>query len=223
MNHMLDRPIYHALCSRHAVHAVGDGLALRYDADVAPFAAARDDSPEALFALAALIPDGRNVMLLQAEASPVPPGCVAELVADGVQMVAGDVQEPDGAAEDLGAADAPEMLALATLAKPGPFLARTLVLGGFVGFRHEGRLVAMAGERFSLPGHVEVSGVCTHPDFRGQGLAARLSRVVAHRIRKRGDTPFLHAWAGNAPAIRLYETLGFRLCRTMSVTVLRRA
>jgi predicted GNAT family acetyltransferase len=56
----------------------------------------------------------------------------------------------------------------------------------------------------------EVSGVCTHPDARGRGLAETLSRHVASEIVRRGETPFLHAYADNAGAIRLYERLGFR-------------
>jgi len=41
----------------------------------------------------------------------------------------------------------------------------------------EGRLIAMAGERMKVDGFTELSGVCTHPDFRGQGLAGALSRL----------------------------------------------
>jgi len=63
----------------------------------------------------------------------------------------------------------------------------------------------MAGERMRFPGYTEVSGVCTHPDFRGRGLARRLSAAVMASIRERGDIPFLHAWKTNAAAIRLYE------------------
>ena len=32
-------------------------------------------------------------------------------------------------------------------------------------------------------------------------------------IRERGETPFLHASATNTTAIRLYESIGFRLRR----------
>lgn len=52
----------------------------------------------------------------------------------------------------LGDADAAEMLALATLTQPGPFLARTHTMGRFVGLRVNGRLAAMAGERMRFPG-----------------------------------------------------------------------
>jgi predicted GNAT family acetyltransferase len=125
--------------------------------------------------------------------------------------------------EPLSAADAAEMVALATLTQPGPFRIRTHELGAFSGIRHDGRLVAMAGERMKLDGYTEVSGVCTHPDFRGRGYGAALSHAVAARIRDRGETPFLHARAANTAAISLYESLGFKLRRDMTVTVLRRS
>jgi hypothetical protein len=48
----------------------------------------------------------------------------------------------------------------------------------------------------------------------GQRLATRLVLAVAAGIRQRGETPFMHASAGNIGAIRLYESLGFRLRRT---------
>jgi predicted GNAT family acetyltransferase len=88
-------------------------------------------------------------------------------------------------------------------------------MGLYLGIRHEGRLVAMAGQRLRPPGWTEISAVCTYEDFRGRGLATRLIHAVAHDIRERGETPFLHTGAENTSAIRLYETLGFRLRRTL--------
>ena len=67
----------------------------------------------------------------------------------------------------------------------------------------------MAGERMHLPGHTEISAVCTHSDFRGRGLAAALTRRVADGIFERGETPILHVHDGNDDAIRVYERLGF--------------
>ena len=69
-------------------------------------------------------------------------------------------------------------------------------------------------------GPAEVSGVSTHPHFRGRGLARRLSRHVAAGIAGRGDTAFLHAWQTNTAAIHLYESLGFRLRCEVNVAVL---
>ncbi|MEI9852841.1 MAG: GNAT family N-acetyltransferase [Sphingomonas sp.] len=122
----------------------------------------------------------------------------------------------------LGDADAPEMLALATLTEPGPFHAHTHSLGDFVGIRVGGRLAAMAGERMKLPGFTEVSAVCTHPDFRGRGYAGALMRVVIGGILARGETPILHSYATNRHAIALYESLGFRTRAELVFTVLAR-
>jgi len=95
-------------------------------------------------------------------------------------------------------------------------------MGNFLGIRNGGRLVAMAGERMRFPGYTEVSGVCTHPDFRGRGLARRLSAAIAARIQARGDQAFLHAWKNNHSAISLYEGLGFKLRAQVNVAVLSR-
>ena len=120
-------------------------------------------------------------------------------------------------------ADAAEMRALAHLTRPGPFAERTHQLGEFIGVKLDGRLVAMAGERMRPEGFAEVSGVCTLPEHRGQGYAAGLMRIVARRILERGEIPFLHAYAANTGAIRLYETLGFRLRRPVVLTILTKA
>ena len=114
------------------------------------------------------------------------------------------------------------MLALAKLTEPGPFLSRTYAMGNFIGVRISGRLAAMAGERFRMPGYTEVSGVCTHPDFRGRGLARMLSALVAAGIEARGDVAFLHAWTSNAAAISLYESLGFELRTEVEVAIIAR-
>ena len=47
------------------------------------------------------------------------------------------------------------MLALVAATAPGPFGRRTPLLGRYLGIRDGGRLVAMAGERLRVPGHVE--------------------------------------------------------------------
>ncbi len=214
MTDLLDRPIWHALRGRQRAFGVGDGLARRFRGDVSPFVAARDDMPEALAAVAELAAAGETMLFLQRGPVPVPPGMRVIERGMGVQMVAEDFapSAPPAGIVALGAADAGEMLALATLTQPGPYRARTHELSQFWGVMDEaGRLIAMAGERLQLPGMSEVSGVCTHPEARGRGLAGLLSRHVASEIVRRGEVPFLHAYAANAGAIRLYEGLGFRV------------
>ena len=224
--HPLDRPVWSALTGRQAPLALGDRRAVRLDPDYGPFAAAADASAESLAALAALIPaEGGLAAVGVDEPGPVP-GAAAEPHRLW-QMVCADLTPstaPDFAIVALDEADAPQMLALATLTRPGPFVARTHQLGDFFGVKDaEGRLLAMAGERMKPTGFTEVSGVCTEPACRGRGYAGALMRVVAGRILARGETPFLHTYAHNTGAIALYETLGFALRREMTMTVLTRA
>ena len=221
----LDRPVWASLTGAHAHLALGEGKARRYRPDVNRFVAGPDEDAATLAAMAALVEPGDPVLVVQAAAILELPGVTLVLRRPAVQMV------HEGTASDgddreivpLGEADAPEMLALATLTNPGPFRERTRLMGDFFGVRRDGRLAAMAGQRMRPPGHVELSGVCTHPGFRGEGLATRLSAHVTRAILDRGETAFLHAWKDNAGAIALYEKLGYRIRREMNVAVFERA
>ena len=220
----LDRPVWASLTGAHAHLALGESNARRYRPDVNRFVAGPDEEPETLAAMAALIEPGDPVLVVQAAAIPELPGLTLVLCRAAVQMVH-DGTPPGGDDRDivpLGEPDAPEMLALATLTNPGPFRERTRLMGDFFGVRREGRIAAMAGQRLRPPGHIELSGVCTHPDFRGEGLATRLSAHVTRAIVARGETPFLHAWKDNSGAIALYEKLGYRIRREMNVAVFER-
>ena len=218
----VDRPVWASLT--HQPHwGLGDELARRFKPDINRFAATPDESAASLCALAGLVRPGDDVVYLaQVPRIVVPPGLECVKDAPGVQMVATRQLEVDGDMQVLGDADADNMLQLATLTEPGPFFARTHTMGRFIGVRIDGRLAAMAGERMRFPGHVEVSGVCTHPDFRGRGLARRLSAAVTADIQRRGEQPFLHAWATNAAAIALYESLGYETRAILNIAVLKR-
>lgn len=224
--HPLDHVIWSALTGRQSHLALVHGGARRYAPAYGVFADVEDRSADSLAGLAALVAAHGDLAVLQAD-PPTPPGVAVASQDLGVQMVAERLTPGPAAAEavelvPLADADGPEMLALATLTRPGPFFERTHQLGDFVGVKKDGRLVAMAGERMKPDGFTEVSGVCTHPDHRGRGYAAALMRQVAGRILDRGETPFLHAYASNTGAIALYETLGFNLRRQVLMTRLTR-
>lgn len=224
--HPLDRAVWQALSTRRAALSLGDEFARRIRADIGLFVAAADETPASLASLAALVPDDASVGSIEASGWPVPPGCTVVTRATLVQMVAPAPTQADRspatAIVALTDADAPAMLDLATRTKPGPFFAGTHLLGGFLGVKHDGVLIAMAGTRLSLPGYVEISAVCTDPAHRGQGHAAMLMTAVADAIRAGGDTPFLTSYADNAGAIALYEKLGFRIRRELDFTMLAR-
>ncbi|MFI1032908.1 GNAT family N-acetyltransferase [Streptomyces sp. NPDC020951] len=212
--HVLDNPARAALTGPHAGFAERRGRVLRYPVDVSPWLALPDEPDGDDWAdLAALAGAGAEVAL-PGFPGEIPDGWEVTFRMEGVQFVDdGLAAAPDPEAIRLGAADVPEILDLIARTQPGPFEARTIELGTYLGIRRGGALVAMAGERLHPPGWTEISAVCTDPAFRGEGLATRLILAVAHGIRERGETPFLHTSAGNVNAIRLYESLGFRLRR----------
>ena len=222
----LDRPVWAMLTGPQAALALGQGAAVRLDPGYGPFAAACDHSDGAQAALAALVAPGEQVWLVEREEWPTPKGLTLLRTAPLLQMVAErpmPVRPEDAEVEPLDQSDAAAMTALALATEPGPWGERTRRYGQFYGIRRDGRLAAMAGERMRpAPGLAELSAVCTWPEYRGQGLAARLIRRVMAGFVAQGQVPFLHSYAGNAKAIALYEMLGFTARREMVATVLGR-
>ncbi len=164
------------------------------------------------------------MLLVEAGPISIPPGLVVVSEALAVQMVAERPHEriEDNRIQPLDQSDAEEMLALATLTKPGPFTFRAQSLGPFWGIKTEGRLIAMAGQRLRQTGFTELSGLCTHPEFQRRGLGTLLFRFVAGEIATQGETAYLHAYANNTPAIALYKSLGFRLGSEMNLRIVKR-
>lgn len=212
--HPLDDPVGTSLRGPHAHFAESRGAILRYPPQVTPWVALPESPSAADWADAAALAGPGGAVTITAFREPPPEDWEVVFHADGVQLVdAGVDAEPFPEAVRLGPADVPDMLALVARTRPGPFERRTVELGTYLGVRRDGVLVAMAGERMHPPGFSEISGVCTDESVRGQGLAGGLVRAVAHEVRERGETAFLHAAASNTNAVRLYEALGFALRR----------
>ena len=220
----LDNPVWSSLATRHAHLAQasahdgaptgerGEQRALRYPPDYSPLCASAGATPADIAALHALPAPGDDLIALAAQVGVPPPNWQVEHRIHALQMIRRDpapLPETGGEIVALAAKDAADMMALVELTQPGPFRRRTVEMGAFVGIREGGRLLAMAGERLWVGDHREVSGVCTHPDAQGRGLAASLMSRVINRMLHRGQIPFLHVESGNARAVALYERLGF--------------
>lgn len=205
---VLDNAVWHALTTRHAELAEVAGLARRYPAAVSPFCAVEvlDDGGWASLAMF-----GGPVTLFRDHIPAPPPGWRELVFGAGYQLVLGDLAPvAEVPFVVLGPDDAGEMLGLVEVSRPGPFEARTVELGRYLGVRDaDGLLVAMAGERLRVPGFTEVSAVTTHPDARGRGYAAALTAEICRGILARGERPVLHVAEGNQSARRVYERLGF--------------
>lgn len=236
MTHPLDRAVFNALTTRLSRFTTANSGpdAVRLDPEVGVFLAAADDTAASRKALAELARRYPGAGLVEREDGPMagvlPEGApvaaqvaLVQMTATALTPVGPDAAELDGVIEELGEADAPAMLALATLTRPGPFRSRTRELGPFVGIKRGGELVAMAGRRLRVDGFTELSGVCTHPDHRGQGYAAVLSRLVVGEILATGEAAFLHAFADHEATIAFYRGLGFQTRARMIYTSLGEA
>jgi ribosomal protein S18 acetylase RimI-like enzyme len=217
---VLTNPVYAALTGPHATFAEARGDVRRYPTTIAPFLGLPDDPTERDWSDAAtLLGPGITAALIRPDL-PLPKTFKLDRQFDLVQFVApASLGAEDPETVVLGPDDVPEMLALVALTDPGPFRSRTIELGAYLGLRRDGNLIAMAGTRFDLPEHTEISAVCTHPSYQGQGLASRLIRAVSADITSTGKQPFLHTGGTNTTAIRLYESLGFTLSNQLKVTI----
>lgn len=225
---LLDNPIFSALLTDHRSLAIGEGKARRYPPAIGPLAGTPDQSIESYDALRTLAGQGGILGLFFPDPPAPPPGwslfrggLLTQMICRVPQLAKTGTLAAGVKLRRLGAADVPVMVKLAELTEPGPFRERTIELGTFYGICEGDRLLAMAGQRMRMPGFVEVSAVCTHPDVRGRGYAAILMIEVIRDIVGEGSVPFLHALADN-PAVRLYERLGFTRRRSFHLAVIKR-
>jgi ribosomal protein S18 acetylase RimI-like enzyme len=220
---VLDNVPWQALNTEHAHFAVGNSRARKYPSDVAPFAGTVDESPESLIELRRLLAPGEAVYLETACVPQIPELEVGDsfpalqMVATGPPPASRNEENRGPGIVSLSARDAQAMLDLTAIAFPGFFRARTHEMGAYFGILVEGELVAMAGERMALPGHREISGVCTHPAHTGRGYAARLITHLMRRHANLGLVSFLHVSTSNSRALALYHRLGFSITKEISL------
>jgi ribosomal protein S18 acetylase RimI-like enzyme len=224
--HPLDNVIWQALTTRQAQFAEGSAHARRFVREVSPLSGFEEPSDENYAALGALLGHGASTAVFLNQPFTQRPGWEFIVGAPLLQMVCdtpATLAASNGhAILELGSSESPEMLELTALTKPGPFGTRTRELGTYLGIRDGGRLAAMAGERLKVPGYTEISAVCTHPEHTGKSYARLLMSEIIDRIRRRGETPFLHVRQDNTRAIAVYELLGFRARKLLHFAVLRR-
>ncbi|MEM9763039.1 MAG: GNAT family N-acetyltransferase [Pseudomonadota bacterium] len=217
---LLDSPIDAACKSGWQRWVQTHGAAKALPPSIGHFATIRAEEPNAGNDLADLIAKRKApVLFLQKDEIEVPAAVACLNECSAVQMVLRSAPAlPDmDVIKPLDARDAEDMLSLAQLCKPGPFAIGTPLLGTFLGIRVNGHLIAMAGQRIRLPGWVEVSGVCVHPDFQGRGFGANLTSAMVHLILAGAKMPFLHSYRENHRAITLYERLGFEVRSEMKL------
>lgn len=211
MHSLLDNITWHTLNGPHAHFSVGTAQARRYAPGFSPILGFADPAEPDFAELRPFCEAGEH-FYCDGWSAAVPAGWHLEAESTMFKMLwQGELpaDEPLPATRRLGADDAAQALDLALLTRPGPFGLRTLELGEYIGCFEGSRLIAMAGERMCAGPLREISGVCTHPDAQGRGLARRLMLALIRRQLARGETPFLHVMRDNEGARRLYQRMGF--------------
>ncbi|MFE7753188.1 GNAT family N-acetyltransferase [Streptomyces sp. NPDC057428] len=210
MPHLLDLPVRASLTAGHARFARQRGRVLRYAPDLAAFAALPDRPDLEDWADAAVLAGPGGVLSLVGQDPELPEGWRTVSHVRGVQLVARrPVTTHDNEIRELTPADIPEMAALIQATRPGPFPPGSHRCTTYFGVRRSGSLVAMGGLRMRPAGHTEISTVCTLPEYRRRGLARRVVGHLSALVTDQGNTPFLHAEAGQEVVTRLYGSLGF--------------
>ena len=221
----LDNPVWSSLSGPHQNIAGRLQDLLWYPPPVAPFAAVptADTLPDLDSAVRLGL--GEQVYFVGGCPNTLPTGWRMVSRSNILQLFpAGEIPEADeGGGIVLGEGDRIAMRDLTRIAFPDFFRERTAELGLYLGIYDGEKLIAMAGERMTLEGLQEISGVCTHPDHAGRGHARRLTRALLSRHKRRGVRSFLHVSESNAAARKLYENMGFEVRASLPMCKVERA
>jgi len=225
MSEVLNNPVWHALNSGNSHLGEGNDMVKYFNADVSPFIALRDATPDNFSELYQMLPNGRISFFATPVMLTIPPPWNVIACVHGLQLVHNGTVLKDECAHTtvaLSTKHCAEMVALAKLTNPGPFNMRTIEFGYYQGIFNNDKLVAMAGQRMHAFNYAEISAVCTHPDYAGKGYARQLLTKQINRVLATSDTPFLHVKHDNKRAVDLYQSLGFSVRSDMYFYILKK-
>ena len=228
MDHILDNMIWNAITTGNNDIAIVNGDVGCYLPDIAPFAGMKNFNDPNLKKLYEFIPANRSVAISSLNKMDhdegrwklIQPMDITQMVYE--HSVNTFTTKNSQLIVPLSDEHVPQMIELTALTRPGPFLQQTIRFKNYFSIFIEDRLAAMAGQRMHPRPYMEVSAVCTHPDFRGLGYAKAFMLHVMKIILDNSFTPFLHVLSNNSNAIELYKTIGFRTRKEIFIDVIRR-
>jgi ribosomal protein S18 acetylase RimI-like enzyme len=224
MKHVLDNPAFNALNTGNKSLAKGNSHIKYLNKEVSPFIGFDDNTDLNFHKLYDLIDHDLPVAFVSpAEREAFGPWQAIYYVMCLQMVYNGAINAVDESnIIELTADHIPRMLALTKLTNPGPFSERTLEFGHYRGIFDGHELVAMAGQRMNPLPYAEISAVCTHPDYTGQGYAKLLVQQQINRISNEGNIPFLHVRCDNPRAIQIYKNMGFETRAEMHFYILKK-
>jgi predicted GNAT family acetyltransferase len=219
----LNNPVWVALNSGNAQLAQGGASARSFQERISPFVGLRDFSKHAFDALETIPTE--LPMAVVSKDFVTPTNTFEILQREKILQMVFNKETVEPLKMDsvkLNTLHVPLMLELTQLTRPGPFLDHTIRFGNYFGIFESERLAAMAGRRFHADRFIEISAVCTHPNFSGRGYAGKLMLAEVVRILLEDSTPYLHVRPGNEGAIRLYQKLGFDIHQEVNLLVFKK-
>lgn len=221
---LLDNPIWNALQSAHKEFSIGTSEIKKYTSDILPFMGLNTPDENLLQDILPFMEAGEEIFI-GGNLPTIPANWSIQARVNCLQMVCEKPSKIKRSGEaqivKMVESDYEEMVALINQVLPGYFKSRTPQLGTYYGIKINGKLIAVSGERFKMEGFYELSAICTHPDFSGNGYAQQLMLKVSGEIFEQGMIPFLHVEESNKRAIRLYEYVGFKKRRDFSFLKLK--
>jgi predicted GNAT family acetyltransferase len=212
MDYLLDNPAWNALTTGNSHLSEGNKNVKFFDKEVSPFIGLRENTEANFRILYELLPHNGPVCLISPVEIRIPDQWQLVRLINCLQMVYAHPAISTNITMQpvpLTDKDVPEMMELVKLTNPGPFATRTIEFGHYHGFFCDDKLVAMTGQRMHAGDFMEVSAVCTHPDYLGNGYARQLLLFHLQRIIAASGTPFLHVRHDNHRAIEVYKHVGF--------------
>jgi ribosomal protein S18 acetylase RimI-like enzyme len=103
------------------------------------------------------------------------------------------------------------------------FDTRMLETGKYFGYFHNERLIGIAGihvysEEYKV---AALGNITTHPDYRGQQIAYKLTTVLCNDLKQKVDIIGLNVKSDNTAAIKCYEKIGFKVISSFDVCLLK--
>lgn len=225
MENILDNPVWNALISGNSHLAAGSERVKFFHPEVSPFAALAENTSKNFLELYDIHPADSSVFLWADTLLTIPAVWEVQHCIKGWQMVYDQPTVQENISTGICALtekDIPAMVALTRLTRPGPFSTRTIEFGNYEGIFKQGQLVAMTGQRFHCFDHIEISAVCTHPDYLGKGYAKQLLLSQLTQIMAISGKPYLHVRQDNERAIHVYKVLGFSVRMPVYFYVIRK-
>jgi predicted GNAT family acetyltransferase len=224
MDHHLSNPVWQALSSRQKQFNIGTNTVKFYPADIAPFVGLKNWDEHDMQDMMKNLPSSRSYSVMIAKNISLPDNVKVVFTAPLYQMYCSAFKPyllESQHVRTLTQEDVPLMISLTDKAKPGPFFKRTIEMGKYIGLFDGEKLVAMAGERLKVPGHTEISAICTDPDYNGKGYASFLSTLICQHVIAEGNIPILHVKSENTRAIEVYRKLGFEISADVFFAIFR--